>query len=77
MDITWRKSASGHYIAEVWSDPVKKLSGTDRTVPLDEDTYVEMNTWCAKNFNYNSRSAYHVFEFKKESDLNWFLLRYG
>lgn len=64
------------WIAEVWDDPVQKMSGIDKTVPLLEERYVEINDWCRASFGYHARTAYHVFEFKKKKDLDWFLLRW-
>jgi hypothetical protein len=43
---------------------------------LSEERYTEINKWCIDNFGYHARTAYHVFEFKKQSDLEWFLLRW-
>jgi hypothetical protein len=76
VDILWRQSARGHYIIEVWSRPVKKLSGTDSTVPLDEDMYLEINQWCIDSFGYHARTAYHIFELKTRPHLDWFILRW-
>lgn len=75
MDIEVRKSGR-KWIAEVWDDPVEKMSGTDRTVPLLEDQYQEMNQWCIDTLGYHARTAYHVFELRKQSHLNWFIMRW-
>lgn len=45
--------------------------------PLPEEIYLEINQWCRDTLGYYPRTAYHVFEFKKRSDLNWFLMRWN
>jgi hypothetical protein len=44
--------------------------------PYPEEVYVEINQWCIDTLGYHARTAYHVFEFEKETDLNWFVLRW-
>ena len=75
MDIEFRRNGY-KWLAEVWEEPVQKLSGIDRTVPSSEEQYVEINDWCIDTLGYHARTAYHVFEFKKKSDLDWFILRW-
>ena len=75
MDIVFRKSGR-KWITEVWDDPVEKMSGIDSTVPLLEDQYQEMNQWCIDTLGYHARTAYHVFELRKQSHLNWFIMRW-
>ena len=68
MDIEFRRNGR-KWIAEVWS-----LSTDSETYP--EEEYVEINNWCISTLGYHARTAYHVFEFKKQSDLEWFILRW-
>lgn len=75
MDIAVRKNGR-KWIAEVWDNPIEKMSGIDRTVPLLEEQYVEINQWCIDTFGYHARTAYHVFELRKQSHLDWFTLRW-
>ena len=75
MDIVYRKDGR-KWLAEVWDQPVQKLSGIDHTVPSSEEQYVEINQWCIDILKYHARTAYHVFEFKSKRDLDWFLLRW-
>ena len=76
MDIEYRKNGR-KWLAEVWDQPVQKLSGVDRTVPSSEEQYIEINQWCVTTLKYHARTAYHVFEFKNKKDLEWFLLRWS
>jgi hypothetical protein len=72
MDIETRK---GNYkwIAEVWEPPTPNWEFRE---PYPEETYAEVNQWCIDTLGYHARTAYHIFEFEKESDLHWFLLRW-
>jgi hypothetical protein len=72
MDIEIRKNHRG-WIAEVWTDhnDDRQFKGT-----LDEEKYVEINAWCIHTIGYHARTAYHIFEFKKKTHLDWFLLRW-
>jgi hypothetical protein len=76
VDIEYRKNGR-RWLAEVWDQPVQKLSGVDRTVPSSEEQYIEINQWCVTTLKYHARTAYHVFEFKNKKDLEWFLLRWS
>lgn len=71
MDINIRKNRN-KWIAEVWED----LNEMQEHDTLSEERYTEINKWCIDNFGYHARTAYHVFEFKKQSDMEWFLLRW-
>lgn len=75
MDITYRKSEK-KWIVEVWreSDPER---GGDFDAVYDEDVYEMINDWCKQSFGYHARTAYHVFELKKQQHLDWFLLRWS
>ena len=42
-----------------------------------EHEYVAMNDWCIENIGYHTRTAYHMFEFKTEADLNKFVDFFG
>ena len=75
MDIVVRQHGR-KWVAEVWDDPIEKMSGIDRTAPLLEERYVEINQWCIDTFGYHARTAYHVFELRKQSHLDWFRLRW-
>lgn len=76
MDIETRKSGK-RWIAEVWSDDVSEpLVEQGFKEPYPEEMYTQINEWCKLTFGYNSRTAYHIFEFKTQSDLNWFILRW-
>ena len=76
MDIDYRY-ANNKWIAEVWeeeNDYAPPLEGFKD--PYPEDVYAEVNQWCIDTLGYHARTAYHVFEFKKKSDLDWFILRW-
>jgi hypothetical protein len=70
MDITIRTGKK--IIAEVWEDH-GEMHQLD---VLSEDRYAEINQWCIDSLGYHARTAYHIFEFKKQADLEWFLLRW-
>ncbi len=77
MDIEVRQG-NRKWIAEVWSDDQSEpLVVQGYNEPYPEETYVEINQWCMDNLGYHARTAYHVFEFKKRSDLDWFILRWN
>lgn len=77
MDIEIRQG-SHKWIAEVWSsDASEPLVAQGLKEPYPEDIYIEINDWCISNLGYHSRTAYHIFEFEKRSDLDWFLLRWS
>lgn len=77
MDITYRKER-GRWIIEVWKESYPDKTGQLTLERLfDEDLYVQINDWCLKTFGYHARTAYHVFEIKKENHLNWFLIRWS
>lgn len=62
----------------IWSDD--DLSDMDRAPQynvLSEDTYTELNLWCVETLGIHTRTAYNVFEFRKKSELDWFLLRWS
>ena len=62
------------WIAEVWEPETASWQFRE---PYPEEVYVEINQWCIETLGYHARTAYHVFEFKKKKDLNWFLLRWA
>ena len=76
MIIDYRQKGR-RWLAEVWDDPVQQFSGIDDSVPLSEETYVGINQWCINTFGYHARTAYHVFEFKKQADLEFFVLKWA
>ena len=61
------------FTAEVWEPMTLDWEFRE---PYPEEVYVEINQWCIDTLGYHARTAYHVFEFEKESDLNWFILRW-
>ena len=71
MDIEYRKHGR-KWLAEVWH-----LSTDTEGATLDEQEYQNINQWCLDNFGYHSRTAYHVFEFKRQADLEWFILKWA
>jgi hypothetical protein len=77
VDIEYRKEGR-KWIVEVWSSDEE--TGPNFTVikgPGSEALYQEINEWCINTLKYHARTAYHVFEFKKKKDLEWFLLRWS
>jgi hypothetical protein len=70
MDITIRHGDK--FIAEVWEDQ----GDMHQLDVLSEERYTEINQWCIDSLGYHARTAYHIFEFKKQADLEWFLLRW-
>jgi hypothetical protein len=77
LDIEYRK-AGRKWIVEVWSSDEE--TGPNFTVikaPGSEALYQEINDWCIATLKYHARTAYHVFEFKRKKDLEWFLLRWS
>lgn len=77
MDIEYRKEGR-KWIVEVWSsDEQFGPNFTVITAPGSEALYQEINDWCITTLKYHARTAYHVFEFKKKKDLEWFLLRWS
>lgn len=79
MDIEYRSSRSKRaWVAEVWSDLGSiEINGSKERIVYDEHRYEEINNWCKESFGYHARTAYHIFEFKKKSHLDWFLLRWA
>jgi hypothetical protein len=73
MHIDVRQS-NNKWIAYVWDESPYEENVFNET--FSEDVYDEINQWCVVTIGYQSRTAYNVFEFKKQSDLNWFLLRW-
>jgi hypothetical protein len=65
---------NSRYIAEVWAPMTPDWEFRE---PYPEETYLEINQWCINTLKYHARTAYHVFEFKKQEDLEWFLLRWS
>lgn len=66
------------WVAEVWSDDTSEpLIEQGFKEPYPENTYVEINDWCIDTLKYHARTAYHIFEFKTQRDLEWFVLRWN
>jgi hypothetical protein len=76
MNIQVRK-AGRTWIAEVWDEHQENLQFTDTiNTVFTEELYIEINEWCKNTFGYHARTAYHVFELRKQSHLDWFLIRW-
>lgn len=66
------------WVVEIWSDDTTEyLVQEGFQEPYPEEKYVEINAWCKDTIGYSARTAYHIFEFKKRADLDWFLLRWA
>jgi hypothetical protein len=80
MDISWRfvrSKGRRTWIAEVWSDDSDLAPPhIGFNEPYPEEVYSEINQWCLETFGYHARTAYNIFEFKKKSNLDWFILRW-
>lgn len=75
MDIEFRYDPSKElWIVEVWEPMTPDWEFRE---PYPEETYIEINRWCIDTFGYHARTAYHIFELDKKSDLDWFLLRWS
>jgi len=61
------------WIVEVWEN----LNEMQERDTFSEERYTEINQWCIDTFGYHARTAYHIFEFKKQSDFDWFVLRWS
>lgn len=76
MDINFRyHKIKKKWIAEVWTQNIT-FENSGHSVVYSEQEYQEMNNWCMENFKYHARTAYHIFEFKDRSHLDWFILRW-
>lgn len=64
----------GKFRAEVWEPETPDWQYRE---PYPEDVYVEINQWCIDNLGYHARTGYHIFDFKKQSDLDWFIIRWA
>jgi hypothetical protein len=63
------------YMVELWSTDQDDFTGFKE--PYPEDEYIHINNWCVQNLGYHARTAYNRFEFKKDSDLTMFVLRWS
>ena len=76
MDIEYHKHGS-KWIVEVWSDDaLEPIFESGFKEPYAEGRYEEINQWCIDTLGYHARTAYHVFELRKQSHLNWFIMRW-
>lgn len=73
MDIEIRQG-NHRWIAEIWEPERADWKFRE---PYPEEVYIEMNQWCIDTIGYHARTSYHVFEFEKRSDLDWFILRWN
>lgn len=73
MDIEIRQG-NHRWIAEIWEP---ERADWQFREPYPEEVYIEMNQWCIDTIGYHARTSYHVFEFEKRSDLDWFILRWN
>jgi len=74
VDIEINRKGS-KWVARLWADEPVQVD--DERIPYPEEQYVEINQWCIDTLKYHARTAYHVFEFKRQEDLEWFLLRWS
>jgi len=66
------RKTNNRFIVYVWeSSPDENESSV-----YEEHVYAEMNQWCIDTLKKHTRTSYNIFEFKKKSDLNWFVLRW-
>lgn len=72
MDIEYRRKGLKTWIVEVWENH-DEMADPDT---LSEERYVEINEWCKETLGYHARTAYHIFEFRNRSHLDWFLIRW-
>jgi hypothetical protein len=73
MQIDYRRKNLRTWIVEVWEDS-NEMAEHDT---LSEQRYVEINEWCKTSFGYHARTAYHIFEMRTRSHLDWFLIRWN
>lgn len=66
--------SNGQFRAEVWEPETAQWKFPE---PYPEAVYVEIDQWCIDILGYPARAAYHIFFFKKQSDLDWFVLRWA
>lgn len=66
--------SNGQFRAEVWEP---ETANWEFREPYPEEVYLEINQWCIDTLGYTTRTAYHIFDFKKQSDLDWFVLRWA
>lgn len=64
----------GQFRAEVWEPETAQWAFRE---PYPEAVYVDIDQWCENTIGYSARTAYHIFDFKKQSDLDWFVLRWA
>lgn len=66
------------YIVYVWDDDeLQDVGQPVQSGVYTEDIYIKMNDWCIMTLGFHARTAYNVFEFRKKSELDWFLLRWS
>ena len=70
------KTSNNRYVVEVWAENPQD-SWTGFKEPYPEEQYTTINQWCIDTFGYHARTAYHIFEFKKQADLEWFILKWA
>jgi hypothetical protein len=77
VDIATRQQGK-KWIAEVWDEHIPRLNDDSDIVNTvyPEEMYVGINNWCIDTLGYHARTAYHIFEFKNKSHLDWFVLRW-
>lgn len=73
MDIEIRQD-NHRWVVEIWEPERPDWQFRE---PYPEEVYLEMNQWCIDNIGYHARTSYHIFEFEKRSELDWFLLRWS
>jgi hypothetical protein len=78
MEITIDCS-NNRWRAEVWNgeEATYDIGGVTYTPSTHtEEVYQNLNQWCLETLGYRARTAFNLFEFKQESELQWFLLRW-
>ena len=75
LDVKEEKYPKIKFVVYVWDEPANEENWFDQST-YPEETYNEMNDWCKEVLGRHCRTAYNIFEFKKHSHLEWFILRW-
>ena len=51
--------------------------GDENTTPVSEEQLKEMEDWCNSEFGTGIRMTDRLFSFRKESQRDWFILRWS
>jgi hypothetical protein len=52
-------------------------SDDENTTPVSEEQLKEMEDWCNSEFGTGMRMTERLFSFRKESQRDWFILRWS